>query len=87
MFLPAFAQLTSTLGHSVSTYHFSPVTGLIEKHVVDSIHPAPHFTAFDALKRILTGGAFPDVPQVPQVRPCRVSTILPEPNRQRDARS
>jgi hypothetical protein len=25
-----------------STYTFSPITGLIHEHVVNSIHPAPH---------------------------------------------
>ncbi|KAH7105772.1 hypothetical protein BKA62DRAFT_687913 [Auriculariales sp. MPI-PUGE-AT-0066] len=53
-----------------STYHFSPITGLVEQHVVDSIHPAPHLSAFDALKRLLSGSAFTD--SVPQVRPCRI---------------
>ncbi|KAG5642939.1 hypothetical protein DXG03_001856 [Asterophora parasitica] len=32
-----------------STYTFSPKTGLIEKHVVDSIYPAPHQAVYDAL--------------------------------------
>ncbi|KAF5381658.1 hypothetical protein D9615_005552 [Tricholomella constricta] len=33
-----------------STYTFSPNTGLIDKHVVDSIYPAPHQAVYDALR-------------------------------------
>jgi hypothetical protein len=36
-----------------STYTFSPVTGLIHIHTIDSIHPAPHQAAFDALRSSL----------------------------------
>ncbi|EJD45620.1 hypothetical protein AURDEDRAFT_144964 [Auricularia subglabra TFB-10046 SS5] len=60
----------------VSTYHFSPVTGLVNQHTVDSIHPAPHFTVFDSLKRILSGGAFTGT-SMGNVRPCRVPITVP----------
>ncbi|KAI0827221.1 hypothetical protein BC628DRAFT_212528 [Trametes gibbosa] len=37
-----------------STYTFSPVTGLIHLHSIDSIHPAPHQAFFDALQAALS---------------------------------
>ncbi|KIM43432.1 hypothetical protein M413DRAFT_433941 [Hebeloma cylindrosporum] len=33
-----------------SIYTFSPTTGLIHKHVVNSIHPAPHQAVYDSLR-------------------------------------
>ncbi|PCH41940.1 hypothetical protein WOLCODRAFT_71796 [Wolfiporia cocos MD-104 SS10] len=36
-----------------STYHFSPLTGLVQLHTVDSIEPAPHQAVFDALRAAL----------------------------------
>jgi hypothetical protein len=36
-----------------STYTFSPVTGLIHIHTINSIHPAPHQAAYDALRSSL----------------------------------
>ncbi|KAF8874430.1 hypothetical protein BD779DRAFT_1566768 [Infundibulicybe gibba] len=33
-----------------STYTFSPLTGLIHTHTVDSIHPAPHQAVYDSLR-------------------------------------
>jgi len=33
-----------------SIYTFSPTTGLIQKHVVNSIHPAPHLAVYDSLR-------------------------------------
>ncbi|KDR70132.1 hypothetical protein GALMADRAFT_76538 [Galerina marginata CBS 339.88] len=33
-----------------STYTFSPITGLIHQHVVNSIHPAPHQAVYDSLR-------------------------------------
>ncbi|KAG1830431.1 hypothetical protein EV424DRAFT_1315438 [Suillus variegatus] len=33
-----------------STYSFSPISGLIQTHTIDSIHPAPHQAAYDALR-------------------------------------
>ncbi|KAI0746402.1 hypothetical protein C8Q80DRAFT_1271302 [Daedaleopsis nitida] len=37
-----------------STYTFSPVTGLIHIHNIDSIHPAPHQAFFNALQAALS---------------------------------
>ncbi|KAI0759403.1 hypothetical protein BD413DRAFT_651330 [Trametes elegans] len=37
-----------------STYTFSPNTGLIHIHTIDSIHPAPHQAFFDALQAALS---------------------------------
>ncbi|KAI8973168.1 hypothetical protein BD414DRAFT_397476, partial [Trametes punicea] len=37
-----------------STYTFSPTTGLIHLHNIDSIHPAPHQAFFDALQAALS---------------------------------
>ncbi|TDL26539.1 hypothetical protein BD410DRAFT_783590 [Rickenella mellea] len=46
---------------TTSTYTFSPLSGLIHIHTVDSIHPAPHETVYDALRASLSklrlGGA------------------------------
>lgn len=36
-----------------STYTFSPNTGLIYRHVINSIHPAPHQAVYDALRSSL----------------------------------
>ncbi|KAI5980952.1 hypothetical protein EDD15DRAFT_2339779 [Pisolithus albus] len=33
-----------------STYSFSPLTGLINLHTINSIQPAPHQAAYDALR-------------------------------------
>lgn len=37
----------------VSIYTFSPRTGLVAVHTVNSIHPAPHETVYDALRASL----------------------------------
>ncbi|KAI0644142.1 hypothetical protein C8Q79DRAFT_913901 [Trametes meyenii] len=37
-----------------STYMFSPETGLVHLHNIDSIHPAPHQAFFDALQAALS---------------------------------
>ncbi|KAG2142938.1 hypothetical protein DEU56DRAFT_250634 [Suillus clintonianus] len=37
-----------------STYSFSPISGLIQTHTIDSIHPAPHLAAYDALRASLS---------------------------------
>ncbi|KAF8443683.1 hypothetical protein L210DRAFT_3089659 [Boletus edulis BED1] len=37
-----------------STYGFSPASGLINLHTIDSIQPAPHQAAYDALKASLS---------------------------------
>ncbi|KAL0577550.1 hypothetical protein V5O48_004448 [Marasmius crinis-equi] len=39
------------------TYGFSPITGLILSHTINSIEPAPHQTVYDAL-RVSLGGVF-----------------------------
>ncbi|KAJ8082477.1 hypothetical protein AAF712_001593 [Marasmius tenuissimus] len=39
------------------TYGFSPITGLILTHTINSIEPAPHQTVYDALRASL-GGVF-----------------------------
>ncbi|KAH9949738.1 hypothetical protein B0H21DRAFT_88273 [Amylocystis lapponica] len=36
-----------------STYTFSPLTGLVQQHTVDSIQPAPHQAVLDALRAAL----------------------------------
>ncbi|KAJ7231291.1 hypothetical protein B0H12DRAFT_970308, partial [Mycena haematopus] len=36
-----------------STYTFSPLTGLIHIHTINSIHPAPHQAVYDALRASL----------------------------------
>ncbi|RDB30677.1 hypothetical protein Hypma_005980 [Hypsizygus marmoreus] len=36
-----------------STYMFSPTSGLIHKHIVDSIYPAPHHAVYDSLRSSL----------------------------------
>jgi hypothetical protein len=36
-----------------STYTFSPITGLIHTHTVNSIHPAPHQAVYGALRASL----------------------------------
>ncbi|KAF8237458.1 hypothetical protein L208DRAFT_1356231, partial [Tricholoma matsutake] len=36
-----------------STYTFSPVTGLIYMHTIDSIHPEPHQAVYDSLRSSL----------------------------------
>ncbi|KAF9043062.1 hypothetical protein BJ165DRAFT_1415782 [Panaeolus papilionaceus] len=33
-----------------STYSFSPLTGLIHQHTINSIHPAPHQAVYDSLR-------------------------------------
>lgn len=32
------------------TYNFSPVTGLILTHIINSIHPAPHESVYEAFR-------------------------------------
>ncbi|KAF4610089.1 hypothetical protein D9613_010446 [Agrocybe pediades] len=33
-----------------STYTFSPITGLIHEHIINSIHPAPHEAVYDSIR-------------------------------------
>ncbi|KAF5354322.1 hypothetical protein D9756_007344 [Leucocoprinus leucothites] len=39
-----------------STYIFSPISGLIHKQVINSIHPAPHQAVYDSLSKLLGFG-------------------------------
>ncbi|KAF8528426.1 hypothetical protein BU17DRAFT_38136, partial [Hysterangium stoloniferum] len=48
-----------------STYTLSPDTALIEQHVVESIHPAPHMTFYDGLRTTLAGLAGSNMDQEP----------------------
>ncbi|EPQ51498.1 hypothetical protein GLOTRDRAFT_48713 [Gloeophyllum trabeum ATCC 11539] len=36
-----------------STYTFSPTSGLVSTHTINSIHPAPHLSAYDMLRAAL----------------------------------
>ncbi|KAG2138431.1 uncharacterized protein EDB93DRAFT_724521 [Suillus bovinus] len=56
-----------------STYNFSPISGLIQTHTINSIHPAPHQAAYDALRASLNsvfgfGGPGPGDIQPGEVR-------------------
>lgn len=51
--IPYGTRLTDS---SDSTYGFSPISGLINLHTVDSIQPAPHEAAYDALRTSLSFG-------------------------------
>lgn len=46
-------------GSSESTYIFSPLSGLIHKQVINSIHPAPHQAVYDSLSKIFGFGRSP----------------------------
>lgn len=49
----SFSHLGRVSYHTIgreSTYTFSPTTGLIHQHVVDSILPAPHVAVYDSLR-------------------------------------
>jgi len=50
IYLPSLATLNFNILLSESTYTFSPVTGLIHEHVVNSIHPAPHQAVYDSFR-------------------------------------
>ena len=45
-----FYNMKPNVSLSESTYTFSPITGLIHEHVVNSIHPAPHQAVYDSLR-------------------------------------
>ena len=51
-----FSDETRLTGHRDSTYGFSPVSGLINLHTIDSIQPAPHQAAYDALRALGMAG-------------------------------
>lgn len=36
--------------YSLSTYSFSPITGLILKHEIERIYPAPHSALVDSIR-------------------------------------
>ncbi|KAF8575374.1 hypothetical protein K439DRAFT_1641423 [Ramaria rubella] len=67
-----------------STYTLSPHSGLIELHVVESIHPAPHVTFYDGLRSALARLTGVDVPRQANdgMRGCNSDRKLaPEPIR------
>ena len=51
--LSIFDYTNSRLSLRNATYTFSPITGLIHIHTINSIHPAPHQAAYDALRSSL----------------------------------
>ncbi|EKM77699.1 hypothetical protein AGABI1DRAFT_42719 [Agaricus bisporus var. burnettii JB137-S8] len=38
------------------TYIFSPVSGLVHKHIINSIHPAPHQAVYDSFSKLVGFG-------------------------------
>jgi len=57
-----------------SRYKFSPMSGLIELHVIDSIQPAPHQAAFDTIRSSLNSMfGFGSAPG--EVRPGQIRTV------------
>lgn len=38
------------LAYRESTYTFSPTSGLILRHAINWIHPAPHLAVYDSLR-------------------------------------
>jgi hypothetical protein len=52
MYSTSFYSLVSRLPRD-STHTFSPKTGLIHMHRIDSIRPEPHQTAYNALRASL----------------------------------
>lgn len=57
-----FTSLKSIGGRNC-TYTFSPHTGLVERHTVDSIEPAPHESFYEAIRglRLGLGGSAPGI--------------------------
>ena len=53
VYLAHFYDMKLMFSLSESTYTFSPITGLIHEHVVNSIHPAPHQAVYDSLRSSL----------------------------------
>lgn len=57
MYAHFFSLITKRWSHCrpyrESTYTFSPATGLIHQHVVNSILPAPHLAVYDSLRLTL----------------------------------
>lgn len=58
-----------------STYDFSPISGLIQTHTVNSIHPAPHQAAYDALRASLNSVFGFSGPGSGDIRPGEVRAI------------
>lgn len=54
-------HVCSTPSHRSHTYTFSPLSGLILAHNVDSIEPAPHQAVFEALGRFGLVGPYDGV--------------------------
>jgi hypothetical protein len=61
--------------YSTSTYTFSPLSGLILSHVINSIQPAPHQAVYDSLRSSLgkvfgwEGGTPTGLPRPANVHP------------------
>lgn len=54
---PSYPSAHLITSHRNYTYTFSPITGLIHLHTIDSIEPAPHAALFEAMGRFgLVGG-------------------------------
>ena len=56
MWVVRFSDGTGLTCRRDSTYGFSPVSGLINLHTIDSIQPAPHHAVLDALRAFSMGG-------------------------------
>jgi len=74
--------LTKAEWNVLSTYSFSPITGLIYRHEIESIYPAPHSAVYDSVRDSLLrllglkppgmgsleGGKVPTVSQQPELQ-------------------
>ncbi|KAG1727483.1 uncharacterized protein EDB91DRAFT_1164024 [Suillus paluster] len=58
-----------------STYSFSPLSGLIQTHTINSIHPAPHQAAYDALRASLSSVFGFGGPGPSDIRPGEVQAV------------
>lgn len=58
-----------------STYSFSPISGLIQTHTINSIHPAPHQAAYDALRASLSSVFGLGGPGPGDIRPGEVRAV------------
>ncbi|KAG1846312.1 hypothetical protein C8R48DRAFT_733047 [Suillus tomentosus] len=54
---------------------FSPISGLIQTHTIDSIHPAPHQAAYDALRVSLSSVLGFGGPGPGDIRPGEVRAV------------
>lgn len=64
-----------------STYSFSPISGLIQTHTIDSIHPAPHQAAYDALRASLSSVFGFGGPSPGDIRPGEVRAVNSDKDR------